>query len=79
MTRLDGEPSESDRSPQVTTSKMTFPDSDPLADQVSSFVHAIVNGAKPVVSGDDGRRALEVSLAIMDQIEKGCRDFKTIC
>jgi predicted dehydrogenase len=79
VTRLDGVPSESDHSPQMTTSKMTFPDSDPLADQVSSFVNAIVNGAKPVVSGHDGRRALQVSLAIMDQIEKGCRDFKTIC
>jgi len=79
VTRLDGTPSRSDHPPQVTTSKMTFPDSDPLADQIASFVHAIVNGSKPVVSGHDGRRALQVSLAIIDQIEKGCRDFQSIC
>ena len=47
----------------------TFGDSDPLADQVKSFVECIKKGREPEVSGDDGRRALAVALSIVDQIK----------
>jgi predicted dehydrogenase len=48
-----------------------FPDSDPLADQIRSFVEAIKGGAEPKVSGVDGKKALAVALSIIDQIKKG--------
>lgn len=79
VTRLDSQVRGSDNFSQVTTNKTRFPDSDPLADEISSFVHSVMNGAEPVVSGPDGRRALEFALAIIDQIERGCRDFQAVC
>jgi predicted dehydrogenase len=79
ITRLDGQDRLGDEPPGVTTRKLTYPDSDPLADQIASFVRAVQNGAVPVVSGEDGKRALEVALNIMEQIEQGCKDFKGLC
>lgn len=78
VTRLDGNVKGSNSFPQITSNKMTYPGSDPLADQIASFVNAVINGAKPVVTGNDGRNALKVALAIIDQIERGCRNFQTI-
>ena len=57
----------------MCTELFTFPDSDPLADQIASFVKSMGNGTRPVVGIPDGRKALEVSLNIIDQIEKSCR------
>ncbi|MBW1691507.1 MAG: gfo/Idh/MocA family oxidoreductase [Deltaproteobacteria bacterium] len=57
------------RSPVVHREDI-FPDSDPLADQLSSFVKAIKKRAEPKVSGIDGKNALAVSLAIMEQITR---------
>jgi predicted dehydrogenase len=47
-----------------------FPDSDPLADQIRSFVEAIKTKTEPKVTGLDGKKALEVALSIIDQIRK---------
>lgn len=79
VTRLDSEAKDSGNFPQITTHKTKFPGSDALADEISSFVHAVMNGAKPVVSGPDGRRALKYALGIIDQIERGCRNFQATC
>ncbi|MCJ7596319.1 MAG: Gfo/Idh/MocA family oxidoreductase [Desulfobacterales bacterium] len=79
VTRLDGAVRDSNNFPQIVSNKTTFPGSDPLADQISSFVNSVMNGSAPIVSGQDGRRALMYALAIIDQIENGCRDFRTIC
>ena len=79
VTKLDSEVKDAFNFPQVTTNKTKFPGNDPLADEISSFVHAVMNGEEPVVSGQDGRRALQYALGIIDQIERGCRDFQTIC
>ena len=48
----------------------SFPDSDPLSDQIKSFIDSIKNGTEPKVSGVDGRNALSAALSIVDQIEK---------
>ncbi len=79
ITKLDGESGASNGSVTVATRKLTYTDSDPLADQIASFVLAVQEGAEPVVSGEDGRLALEVALNIMEQIEQGCRHFKGLC
>jgi predicted dehydrogenase len=65
--------------PQLTSEKIRYPDSDPLADEISSFVNVVMNGSSPVVTGQDGRRALEVALGIIDQIKRGCKNFQAIC
>jgi predicted dehydrogenase len=39
-------------------------ESDALLAQIASFLNAVRTGAPPVVSGEDGRRALETALAI---------------
>ncbi|MBK5101321.1 MAG: gfo/Idh/MocA family oxidoreductase, partial [Desulfobacteraceae bacterium] len=78
ITRLEGEVEGPHGFPQVTSNKIEFPDSDPLADQISSFVNAITNGLEPVVTGRDGRRALKVALGIINQIEDGCKSFQVI-
>jgi len=75
VTRLDGQVRDLNRLPVLTSDKIEFPGSDPLADQIASFVNAVIGKSQPVVSGQDGRRALKFALAIMDQIERGCGHF----
>lgn len=79
VTRLDGTTDPSSGFPPVVTEKKQYPRSDPLADEISSFVEAVINGSPPVVSGSDGRRALNYALEIIDQIEQGCKGFKAVC
>jgi predicted dehydrogenase len=76
--RLDDETKDSGEFPGITTDVTKYPDSDPLADEVSSFVDAVINGSEPVVSGKDGRRALKYALGIIDQIERDCNNFQSI-
>lgn len=67
VTQLKSDKKHTGRSPVIHREDI-FPDSDPLADQLSSFVKAIKKGTKPKVSGVDGKNALAVSLAIIEQI-----------
>ncbi len=41
---------------------------DVLMDEIASFVDAVRHGGAPTVSGEDGKRALEVAVAISSQI-----------
>lgn len=66
-TRRDGEPEEL---PQIETTTMKFDQADALALEISAFVDAALNGTAPPVSGVDGKRALEVALAISRDMEK---------
>lgn len=59
--------------PELDSVNETFPDRDPLADQIASFVDCVRNGCEPVVPGRDGRRALQVALGIIEQIKQGSR------
>jgi len=77
--RLDVGADASSDFPQITSNKMEFPDSDPLADEISSFVNAVINGSEPIVTGRDGLRALKYALGIIEQIERGCKYFQAIC
>lgn len=55
-----------------------FSGSDALADQISSFVNAVMNGTEPVVTGKDGRRALKYTLDIIKQIKKRANGFQVV-
>lgn len=77
VTRLNGKMGDLSKYPELVSNKIDFPGKDPLADQIASFVNAVITKTKPVVSGQDGRRALKFALAIIDQIERGCIHFRS--
>jgi predicted dehydrogenase len=74
--RLDADTKDANGYPVVTSNEVKLPDSDPLADEIGSFVNAVRNGSQPIVSGDDGRKALALALAIIDQIEIKSSTFR---
>ena len=78
VTGLDHKVSNPDEFPELTSNNIEFPDSDPLADEISSFVKAVLNGTEPVVSGRDGRRTLKFALDIIEQIKRDSRNFQSI-
>jgi predicted dehydrogenase len=49
------------------------PEKDALTMELESFVDCIVNHKKPIVSGEDGLRALEVAMMIMDKINSNLK------
>lgn len=77
--RLDRIEREGNHYPQHSSETMSFPGSDPLGDEIASFVNAVSNGTQPVVPGRDGRRALQYALGIIEQIERDCRKFQAVC
>jgi predicted dehydrogenase len=50
--------------PDVAREEQSFPASDPLRDEIESFLSAVASGAVPPVTGQDGERALEAALMI---------------
>jgi predicted dehydrogenase len=79
VTRLNGHTTDPGATfPHIQSNRTNYPNSDPLADQISSFVGSVAEGTQPLVSGLDGRRALQVASAIIDQIERGCKHFTAI-
>ena len=77
--KLDTTVKDANNFPEVATSKEKYEASDPLADEIASFVFAVQNGSDPIVTGEDGRNALSVALSIIHQIERGCQNFEPIC
>ena len=75
---LDDGAKDEDGFPAVTTKKTVYEKSDPLADEINSFVNAVKNGVEAVVTGEDGRSALKIALNIIDQIDRGSGNFETI-
>lgn len=59
----------------------SFQDTDNLLQEITAFVHSVRTGEAPVVSGQDGKQALEVALEITNAIKKsrsGDQDKKTL-
>ena len=54
--------------PGMDVRQLSFSEADALEDELTSFVDAVRTRKTPVVSGYAGRKALEVALSIMDQI-----------
>ena len=55
--------------PEIKISKPAVIPEEPLHAEISSFLEAVRTRRKPVVSLEDGRRALAVALEILEQIE----------
>lgn len=50
--------------PGISREKRHFTKGDALNDQIASFLNAIIEGKPPIVSGEDGRRALATAIEI---------------
>ncbi|MFO7984035.1 MAG: Gfo/Idh/MocA family oxidoreductase [Desulfuromonadales bacterium] len=50
--------------PNVGMEEKSFEKVDALLEEIRSFIHAVRNGIEPVVSGEDGKRALELAMKI---------------
>ncbi|MRR51971.1 MAG: Gfo/Idh/MocA family oxidoreductase [Rhodocyclaceae bacterium] len=53
----------------ITSEVIEVPAGDALMSEVSAFVESVQAGSRPVVAGEDGKRALEVALEVNRQIE----------
>ncbi|MFN2576780.1 MAG: Gfo/Idh/MocA family oxidoreductase [Pyrinomonadaceae bacterium] len=56
--------------PGVRTQVMEVQQVEPLRAEIESFLDAVINHSKPVVSGEDGQRALSLALRTLEQIHE---------
>ena len=54
--------------PDIGFKEMSFEQGDPLRDEIHAFVDSVRSGAPPVVSGEDGKHALEVAMQISQKL-----------
>jgi predicted dehydrogenase len=54
--------------PQVSIDERSFGDGDALRSEIEAFLEAAATGSTPVVSGEDGRRALATAIQITEQV-----------
>ncbi|MEN9728286.1 MAG: hypothetical protein RL434_2652 [Pseudomonadota bacterium] len=62
--------------PEMSFEEESLSRTDVLMDEIRSFVSAVRHGEAPTVSGEDGKKALEVAVAISQQIRRRQRDLK---
>jgi predicted dehydrogenase len=53
---------------QVVIEEQSFEQGDALLDEIASFLAVVRNGGKPVVTGEDGLRALQTALRITEHV-----------
>lgn len=58
----------------ATVETLQLERSDALMDEIRSFIRAVQGGHSPTVSGEDGKRALEVAVAVSQTIHRGLAD-----
>lgn len=63
-----------DGSPAITGEEIRLEREEPLFAELTSFIAAIRNKSKPVVSGIDGRKALSAALKILEDARKRLQD-----
>ena len=52
--------------PRIESRESVFEEADALRSEIASFLHAVNGHTSPLVSGEDGRRALQTALRISD-------------
>jgi predicted dehydrogenase len=57
--------------PKVDVEERSFEQGDALMDEIRSFTDAARRGGRPVVSGEDGLRALETATRIAELVNRG--------
>ncbi|HEX9020525.1 MAG TPA: Gfo/Idh/MocA family oxidoreductase [Nitrospirota bacterium] len=61
--------------PSLAANDIAVERRDTLADEIQAFVQSVRNGARPMVSGIEGRRALALAQTITNNIQKGITGF----
>ena len=61
--------------PGMDIRQLSFSESDALKDELASYIQAVSTRQTPVVSGNAGRKALEVALTITDQINIAIKPY----
>lgn len=64
--------------PDIKTNTYCFPESDSLAEELRSFLQSVRNRQQPVVTGEDGRRALQLALQITKQIRNNMQTHEVV-
>ena len=64
---VDGQPTVN---PQIQMAKPAVTAEEPLLAEINAFLESVRSRSVPVVSLEDGRRALELGLAILDEIAR---------
>jgi predicted dehydrogenase len=54
----------------ININRLTPQDIEPLRAETEAFLNAIIENKEPPVTGADGRRALDLALKVLDEIEK---------
>ncbi|HSD66486.1 MAG TPA: gfo/Idh/MocA family oxidoreductase, partial [Vicinamibacteria bacterium] len=54
--------------PRIASSRVGAPEREPLRLQIEAFARAVRDGSRPLVPGEDGRRALALALAILGRM-----------
>jgi predicted dehydrogenase len=49
----------------------TYPDSDPFMEEIRHFLDCVRSGGTPAVTGEDGRKAIELCLAVKEAVTRG--------
>jgi predicted dehydrogenase len=65
-------------SPGILAEDIKIAKNDPLELEIKSFVERVRDRKRPLVSGLDGKKALEVALRITDQIQENIEKRKTV-
>ena len=61
--------------PEITREVKRFENGDALLDQISAFLDAIIHKKSPVISGEDGKRALATALEITSIVRRSNEQF----
>lgn len=59
----------SDEIPKIESHETVYENSDALKAEIAAFIDCILNDKQPLVSGKDGRRALETAMRITEMLE----------
>jgi predicted dehydrogenase len=59
--RRDGKGIKIPELPDISLEEQSFEQGDPLLEQIRAFIHAVRTGEEPLVTGEDGKKALELA------------------
>jgi predicted dehydrogenase len=61
--------------PEIIHESSRFAKGDALKDQIEDFLQCIITNTPPLVSGEDGKQALETAIKITDMIHANNKQF----
>ena len=62
--------------PEIIRENLSLQDSDALLDEIKAFLDSIINKTPPLVSGEDGVRALQTAMQITEIISSNIEKYR---